>query len=59
LRIGRGIWVAERDQAVGDLLAAHALDDLLGDLLAAIGELVEAGRPPVAALARRPRALCA
>jgi len=38
-----GIRVGERDEAVGDLLAANTLDDLLGDLLATIGELVALG----------------
>jgi len=49
-----GIRIGERDQAVGDLLAANALDDLLGDLFAAIGELVEPGGCPQLGLRAAP-----
>ena len=41
-----GVGIGERDQPVGDLLAANTLPDLVGDLLAAVGELVELGGRP-------------
>ena len=50
------VRVGERDEPVFDRLARHALLDLPGDLLAAVGQLLEPRRRASFAFAPRPRA---
>ena len=41
-----GVRIGQRHEPVVDRLARDPLLDLRGDLLAAVGELLELGRPP-------------